>query len=155
MNPLRGAGLAAALLVAGAAAGCGDFDVVTNTFATLAEAQAAGAVQRGWVPELLPAGAHDIREAHDEGGTKRRWGLFSFKPADDESLRQRLGAEMSLAGIAAEAPPRIEWWPILLRGQLDGEQVAAVGLKGYQVTGDQLVAAVNWNQRRAYYWSPQ
>ena len=37
-----------------------------NTYATLAEARAAGAVERGWLPPLLPAGAHDIREAHDE-----------------------------------------------------------------------------------------
>jgi hypothetical protein len=42
VNRVRGAGLAAALLVAGPSAGCGDIDVVTNTFATLAEAQAAG-----------------------------------------------------------------------------------------------------------------
>jgi len=154
VNRRRGAVLAAAILAC-APAGCGDIDVVTNTFATLAEARAAGAVERGWVPELLPPGAHDIREAHDEGSTKRRWGLFSFQPADDEPLRRRLGAEMNLGGTAAEAPPRIEWWPILLRGQLDGERVAATGLKGYQVTGDRLVAAVNWNQRRAYYWSPR
>lgn len=143
------AALACAIL-----ASCGDFDIVTHTYATMAEAQAAGAPARGWLPGFVPAGARDIREAHDEGGTRRRWGLFNFAAGDDAALRASLGAELSFTGVAAEAPPRIEWWPVLLRGTLDHERVTATGLKGYQVPGEDLVAAVNWNQRRAYYWSP-
>jgi hypothetical protein len=129
---------------------CADLDVVTNTYATAAEARPA--VERGWIPAILPAGAHDIRAAHDNAGT-RRWGLFSFRDDDETALRSHLGEEMSLSGVRADAPPRIEWWPILLRGELDGAHLAATGLKGYPVTGQQLVMAVNWNQRRAYYWS--
>lgn len=129
---------------------CSDLDVVTNTYASASEARAA--VERGWIPSILPSGAHDIREAHDNAGT-RRWGLFSFRKEDEASLRSGLGPETSLSGIRADAPPRIEWWPVLLRGDLDGERLAATGLKGYPVTGQQLVMAVNWNQRRAYYWT--
>jgi hypothetical protein len=121
----------------------------------MAEARAAGAVDRGWLPGLVPPGAHDIRAAHDEGGSHRRWGLFSFQPEDADVLRGRLGSELSFEGVGVDAPPRIEWWPVALRGTLDAERVAATGLKGYQVSGDELVAAVNWNQRRAYYWSPR
>ena len=131
---------------------CGDIDVVTNAYASAAEARPA--VEKGWIPAILPPGAHDIREAHDNAG-RRRWGLFSFRQEDVNALRQQLGPELSLTGVRADAPPRIEWWPILLRGDLDGEGLAATGLKGYPVSGQQLVIAVNWNQRRAYYWSQQ
>ena len=134
---------------------CSDLDVVTHTYATAAEARAAGAVERGWLPRLVPAGAHDIRTAHDEAGSGRRWGLFSFAPTDERALRDALGPEVSFEGVGADAPPRIEWWPVLLRGTLDAGRVAATGLKGYRVPGDELVTAVNWNQRRAYYWTPR
>ena len=145
MGRSAGAILASLLLFA-----CGDSEVVTNSFETADEARPA--MERGWIPAILPAGAHDIREAHDTRGP-RRWGLFSFREEDAEMLRGRLGGELSLSGIRADAPPRIEWWPILLRGSLDGERLAATGLKGYPIAGQQLVIAVNWNQRRAYYWS--
>jgi hypothetical protein len=137
------------------AVSCDDLQIVTNTYATMAEAREEGALAAGWLPPLVPPGAHDIREAHDEGGSRRRWGLFSFAPGDVEPLRRGLGDEMSFGGLRVDAPPRIEWWPVALRGALDADRIAATGLKCYPVTGDELVAAVNWNQRRAYYWSPR
>ncbi|MGB2717079.1 MAG: hypothetical protein WBC51_23050 [Vicinamibacterales bacterium] len=143
---------AAAFLLGFSFIACGDLEVVTNIYATALEARPA--VERGWIPPILPAGAHDIREAHDNAGA-RRWGLFSFTAEDADALRSRLGPELNLSAVRADAPPRIEWWPILLRGSLDGERLAATGLKGYPVAGQQLVIAVNWNQRRAYYWSRQ
>ena len=133
---------------------CRNLEVVTTSYATMAEARQAGAVERGWVPDILPAGAHDIREAHDQTVKSRRWGLFSFRTEDTAGLRDRLGGEMDFAGIGCDAPARIEWWPILLRGTLDPERVGLTGLKGYRATDQRLVFAVNWNQRRAYYWSP-
>jgi hypothetical protein len=135
------------------AAGCHDLQVVTHTYATLAEARVSGAIERGWIPALLPGGAHDIREAHDDARSRRRWGLFSFRPEDDETLKGRLGSEISFEGVGTDAPPRIEWWPVLLRGSLDPVQLTATGLKAYAVPEDGLIVAVNWNQRRAYYWS--
>jgi hypothetical protein len=121
----------------------------------MTEARAEGAVERGWLPPLVPPGAHDIREAHDGSGTRRRWGLFSFAATDAELLRSKLGPETGFAGFAAEAPPRIEWWPLMLRGRLDADRLSTTGLKGYRVPGEQLLAAVNWKQRRAYYWTPE
>jgi hypothetical protein len=131
---------------------CGDLNVVTNSYATAEEARPA--VERGWIPPILPPGGHDIREAHDEAGS-RRWGLFSFREEDVRFLESRLAEEVNLNGVRADAPPRIEWWPVLLRGPLDGERVASTGLKGYLISGQQLTIAVNWSQRRAYYWSSQ
>jgi len=146
--------LVAVALCSGLASACGDFDVVTNTYADMAEARAAGAVERGWLPGFVPGGAFEIREAHDEA-SRRRWGLFNFRADDADALRARLGPETTFSGMAVEAPSRIEWWPVALRGALHAERVGATGLHAYPVAGDQLVAAVNWNQRRAYYWSPR
>jgi hypothetical protein len=148
------ASVLAAAVCAVCAVGCRDMEVVTNTYASMAEAAQVGAIERGWLPRLVPPGAHDIREAHDEAGG-RRWGLFSFGPRDSDHIRAAVGAERGFAGVECDAPGRIEWWPVLLRGTLNPEQVGATGLKGYAPAGDSLVVAVNWSQRRAYYWTPR
>jgi hypothetical protein len=141
-----------ALMIA-VAAGCGDTEVVTASYTTMAEARQAGAVDRGWLPSGLPPGAHDIREAHDLD-SNRRWGLFNFMETDSDALRALLEpSEASLAGVRCDVPPRIEWWPVILRGSIDHGQVQAAGLKAYRTRAAGLMFVVNWNQRRAYYWS--
>ena len=135
-----------------AAAGCRDLDVVTESYATLAEATADGAVARGYLPQGLPPGTHDIREAHDTQSA-RRWGLFDFPPGEADALRALLGPEMSLQGLHVDAPPRIEWWPILLRGSLNDDQIRATGARAYAAREGPLIFGVNWKQGRAYYWT--
>ena len=146
--PLTFACLAGLVLTA-----CGGRDVQTATFATLAEARAAGAVERGWVPAMLPERAYELRAAYAVGGAER-WGLFNFPAEASDALRAVLKPEeMSLAGTTMEIPPRIEWWPVILRGQIDAERAAATGLRAYRATSSELVFAVNWKQGRAYYWT--
>jgi len=153
-RPLCFAGLsmiAAAAVLAQTA--CRNLDVVTASYATMAEAKQAGALDRGWIPRGVPTGAHDIREAHDLD-SNRRWGLFNFSPADAETLKAMLQQdEMSLTGVQCDIPSRIEWWPVLLRGALDPEHVKAAGLKAYRTRAENLIVAVNWSQGRVYYWS--
>jgi hypothetical protein len=144
----RACGLSIVLVLAAGA--CGDTDVVTESYATLAEAISAGAVARGWLPAGLPAGTRDLRLAHDLD-TSRRWGLFNFDPSDADALRALLGAGLSIQGIVCDPPPRIEWWPVLLRGPLDQTQVHATGLRAYQARAGDLAFLVNWSQSRAYY----
>ena len=133
---------------------CSDLNVMTASYATLAEARAAGAVERGEMPGGLPEGAYDIRTAHD-ADSPRRWGLFSFPPEGADTLRRILQAEtISTDDQAIDAPPRIEWWPVLLRGELNHEKIAATGMQVYQGTDGSLVFGVNWKQGRAYYWTP-
>ena len=144
--------LVALLVAIAGVSACRDADVVTESYATLKEATAAGAIERGWLPSGLPAGAHEIREAHDLD-SNRRWGLFSFREADTEALRSILDSEISLAGHTCNPPRRIEWWPLLLRERLDHEKIAATGLRAYSARQSELVFAVNWSQRRAYYWT--
>ena len=141
-----------ALAIVMAISGCRDVDVVTETYATLAEAQTAGAVDRGWLPRGLPPGTRELRVAHDLD-SPRRWGLFDFPPDEGDRLRALLGEEIAFDGLTANPPRRIEWWPVLLREQLDGERIKATGVRGYAAKEGGLVFAVNWPQGRAYYWS--
>ena len=131
-----------------ALSGCRDNDVVTASYATLAEARASG----DDIPAGVPEGAHDIRTASDVR-SRRRWGLFNFLAADADALRAMLQAEeMSLAGVECDIPARIEWWPVLLRGTVNAEQAKAAGLQSYRSRRGDLVVVVNWKQGRAYYW---
>ena len=126
----------------------------TNAFATLAEARQSGAIAQGWVPDGLPAGAHDLREAHLPG-TARRWGLFEYPQAEEGALRALIEPEeVPLDGQHCDIPPRIEWWPVALRRDLDGARIAATGLRAYRSRRGDLIFAINWRQGRAYYWAP-
>jgi hypothetical protein len=133
-------------------ASCGNVDVQTDSFATMAEARERRAVERGWVPAFLPEGAYEIRAAYDTSGT-RRWGILNFRPGDADTIRRALDpAEVSAAGLRVDIPARIEWWPIALRNALDPEAIAATGLRTYRSTTGEFFVAVNWNQGRAYFW---
>ena len=135
------------------AAACSGINSQTNSFATLAEARQAGAVGQDRIPEGLPPGSHDLREAHVPG-TRQRWGIINFPEAEAGVLRALLAPEeTSLDGQRCDAPGRIEWWPIVLRGDLNGERIAATGIRSYRSKEGQLIFAVNWSQGRAYYWA--
>jgi hypothetical protein len=149
--PVGVCALAIAVTIAG---GCRDAGVLTEAYATLAEAQAAGAVDRGWLPRGLPPGTRELRVAHDEN-SRRRWGLYDFPADESEALRALLGAEIPFDGLTCSPPRRIEWWPVLLREQLDGERLKATGLRGYAAKEGDLIHAVNWAQGRGYYWSKE
>jgi hypothetical protein len=132
--------------------GCAGINSQTYSFATLDEARRAGAIARGWLPEGLPASSHDIRVAQVPN-TSQHWGIINFPRAEEGSLKALLQAgEVSLTGEHCDMPGRIEWWPIVLRGELDGDRLAATGIRGYRAKSGQLLFAVNWNQGRAYYW---
>lgn len=135
-------------------AACSGINAQTNSFATLSEARQAGAVSQGWIPEGLPGGAHDIREGHVPG-TRQRWGLFEYPKSEEGSLRALLQPEeIALDRERCEVPGRIEWWPLMLRGALDRERLAATGTRVYRAKEGNLLVAVNWSQGRAYYWTP-
>ena len=141
-----------AVLVAALACGCRDTEIVTNSFATLAEARAAGAISAGYIPEGLPPSAHDIQEAHDPGSADR-WVIFSFPPGERDQLMALLDpVEQSLDGQRQDVPGRIEWWPALLRNTLNAERIKATGLLTYRARAGDRLYAVNWSQGRAYVW---
>lgn len=144
--------LAAIALLAGFAA-CASERVHTMSFASLREARESGAVERGWVPATLPAGAYELRAAYEPAGV-RRWGLFNFRPDDADALRSAMAREeTTFDAMRIDIPGRIEWWPVAMRGDLDPQALSATGLRVYQAKDAPIVFAVNWSQGRAYYWT--
>jgi hypothetical protein len=141
-------------IVAGALflAGCAGIKAQTNSYETLSEARQAGAIAKGWIPEGLPDGSHDIREGHVPGRSQH-WGIFEYPRAEEATLRALLEPEeIAIDGLPCDVPARIEWWPRVLRGPLDASKVAATGARVYRAKDGGLLFAVNWNQGRAYYW---
>ena len=139
------------LVFALGASACRDKDILTFSFANMAEVRAAGAEARD-IPSRIPEGAHDIRAAHDPD-SHRRWGLFSFGPNDADALRAMLKSEeVSLAGVDCDIPGRVEWWPVILRGRVNAEQAKLAGLNAYRSVEGNLLFVVHWKQGRAYYW---
>jgi hypothetical protein len=122
------------------------------SYASVADARAQGAIEHGWVPAWVPAGAYELRAAYDTSGW-RRWGLLNFNPPDAAALKTALDAqEISFDGLTTDIPARIEWWPVALRGELDQEALASTGLRAYRAREPGIVVLVNWSQGRAYYW---
>jgi hypothetical protein len=151
--PVAARVLSLVCLLATAAGACAGINSQTNAFATLAEAREAGAIANGWVPDGLPPGTYELREAHVPD-TTRRWGIFNFPQGEADTLRGLLATEeLPLEARRVEAPARIEWWPLELRGDLSAARLAATGIRGYRAKSGGLVFAVNWKQGRAYYWA--
>jgi hypothetical protein len=77
--------------------GLGDPDTQISHHANLAEARQSGIIERGWVPELLPAGSNDITEIHNLD-TNTGTGTFRFASAELDAFkaqaRQVGGAEV-------------------------------------------------------------
>ena len=145
--------LLTALVAVVVLAGCSGPTVHTMTYATVAEARASGAIDRGWVPSDIPDSAYELRAAYAVDGWER-WGLFNFPPGEAHALKRILETEETpLAGTRMEIPSRIEWWPVILRGNLDAERIATTGLLAYRSRSGGRMFGVNWNQGRAYYWA--
>lgn len=64
-------------------------DVVESNYATLAEARADQLFGRGWLPDVLPASAFNIRTSNNVDLNQSE-GEFSFRSVDSGELFQRL-----------------------------------------------------------------
>jgi len=74
-----------------------DRETQLSHYANLPAALQSSIIERGWVPELLPAGSKDITEIHDLD-TNTGTGTFRFPSADLDAFkaqaRQLAGAEV-------------------------------------------------------------
>lgn len=99
-----------AVLIASALAACSDFENRETTYATLEEAAADGAIDRGWIPEYFPGSAVQLRERHDLD-TNEVWIRFTFAQGDISSI---LGACREVERLEVGFPRgtrQIPWWP--------------------------------------------
>jgi hypothetical protein len=131
-------------------AGCSGVNVQNEVYQTLDEARAAGAIDRGWIPQGLPPSTTDLRVAHLGDG--RRWGVFSFDAAHAPTLKALVGDEITSGPVQCDAPGRVEWWPRILRSPIDLDHVRSTGLRLHRTRDGRLTFAVNWSLGRAYYW---
>lgn len=96
------------LLVATAFALAACAETLEANYATLAEARAAGAVARGWVPDWLPPSATNIREVHnlDTNHFMVRFTLPMGTPFQPPKPCERVPLN-----VPPKPPFNRAWWP--------------------------------------------
>ena len=129
--------------------GCSDLRVKMEVFNTADDARQAGALSSAWLPTDLPSGASDLRTGHLPDG--RHWGVFAFQPGDADAVRALTAEEITAGSVTCDPPGRLEFWPRLLRSSVEIERVRSTGFRVYRGK-DGRTYAINWGQRRAYYW---
>jgi len=81
-----------------------------TVYPTFADAVAGGVVAGGWVPDLLPEGATDIRETHDLD-TEEVWLRFTFAREALPGLVRQCTEVDALHVSYPRATRRLSWWP--------------------------------------------
>jgi len=64
-----------------------DFEI--NKYEDLSSVKAEGAIERGWVPGVLPASSYEIAETHDLD-TNVCYGAFRYKEPDEAAFLGKL-----------------------------------------------------------------
>ncbi len=64
-------------------------DIDVNKYKNVKEVRKDKAIERGWVPAILPKSAYNITEIHDLD-TNRLYGRFYYKEKDETLLLQHL-----------------------------------------------------------------
>jgi len=64
-------------------------DIQINKYDSLTSVQEHSAIQKGWIPKVLPSSAYDIVETHDMD-THNNFGKFSYKEKDEANLISQL-----------------------------------------------------------------
>jgi hypothetical protein len=151
--PVLCVGLTSVLVV-----GCGDHH--ESFYRSLADADKAGAITHGWMPDdLLPPGSRAIHEVH-EISPSTEWCAFEFSPTDSQGLRKNLKSVNALPLSVRHVPsPGVSWWPAVFKGNLDVERIHNAGLELYvvekpetSVTTEILLFAIDWSKGRAFFY---
>jgi len=64
-------------------------DVQINKYPTMEEVKEDNALDRGWIPAVLPDSAYEISETHDID-TNQLFGSFNYKEPDEKKLLEQL-----------------------------------------------------------------
>jgi len=135
-----------------------DFD---SYYATYQEAVDDGGIKRGWIPEIVPESASEIRECHniDTNETQME---FQFSKADLESKLDMLTETPCPVMVLTMCYPigKRSWWPEdLMNGNLNCsttpynfyryDYVVEFGGGPVDYSG---YLAVDWEKEIAWYW---
>ncbi len=82
-------------------------DAQVNKYSDKETAEENQAIQKGWVPAILPETAYDISETHDLD-TNTLFGGFRYKEKDEESLLKNMST-------ASDTNGTLEWGDFLFK----------------------------------------
>lgn len=133
--------LAAAVLLA---VSCGERQEVL--YAKRADAERAGAIDRGWIPVWVPQTAHTIHEIHDLA-TNRSMMSFSFDA--NESLNFGPSCSQVHRDRLRPVPFAKPWWP----SDVPPSQFVT-HRHVYYACKDGAYVAVSPGKGEAFYWRP-
>ncbi|KYJ85978.1 hypothetical protein [Sulfurovum riftiae] len=90
-------------------------DVQINKYPDLQAVKEDKAIEKGWVPDMLPDSAYDIEETHDLD-TNQLFGRFYYKEADEGSIMEKLT-------IVPDMNQTYEWKAYLFKVDREKNQV--------------------------------
>jgi hypothetical protein len=107
----------------------------TKTYATLEHAITEEAISLGWLPDFLPASAHDIHEKRHAEGSRV---IAAFSVSSTEDVKQMLSRARELPGSHfPDIRPSVicrkeQWFPMeIIRGRFD--ELTPRGFKIYEI----------------------
>src|SRR4030095_13345526 len=131
-------------------AGCSDR--YESHYATLSAATKDGAVDRGWIPDLLNVNASEIRELHNLD-TNEVWGACQFPKSEKpftSDVPEAAAADVVQANVFFRSP-RIGWWPEALDAPLDIDQLSRAGFKMFTDPEKEFFFAINESEGKGYF----
>jgi hypothetical protein len=128
-------------------------ELPVSEYDDLADAQADGALERGWLPAFLPPNTRNIREAHNVD-TNARWLEFSAPVRELRILAAHLET-IPVERARRSANPRPTRagrdWPPELQETPAASPRSTLGF--YRASKDAYCLAVDWTTGRAWGWS--
>jgi hypothetical protein len=145
------------VILAGLAVGVATYviELPVETYATFVEAETAGAIERGWVPAVLPRSATGIRAVQNLD-TNARWLAFRAPPEDLRSMVHAFGplSHAEARRTAVGRPWRVGGdWPPELSEPIVATPRNADGLGYYRHDTEAYCWAIEWPTGRAWGWS--
>lgn len=135
-------------------------DRYESYYPSFEDAAKDGAITRGWIPdEYLPRSSFSIHEVHDLSPSTE-WCAFEFAPSDSQNLLTKLKrAEVLPAPLRRVPKPGVSWWPSVLVGDLDVEQIHESGFELYfaqrpmnSIDTGYWLFAIDWSKGRGYFF---
>jgi hypothetical protein len=131
-------------------------------YPSLADADRDGATTRDWIPDFLPTSSRSTHEVHDISPSTE-WCAFEFVTSDSEIFRKSLNHVDTLSRRMSRVPnPGVSWWPAVLNGNLDVDNIHRNGFELYiverpatSVTTSIYLFAIDWSQGRGFFYSTQ
>lgn len=123
-------------------------DKVETSYQSLSEAKRDGAIERGWLPSILPSRSSNIREVHNLD-TNEVWCSFEFPQSEADDFRKSLAVVDAPGHSITVRSPAVAWWPAFLVGPLSG---GALKQHGFKLYGNaKILFAVDWTLGKAYF----